>query len=44
AGAVALACHGLPYQLGLLAAAVSGIAIGLYLERRQGLQVVEEAV
>ena len=34
AGAVALACHGLPYQLGLLAAAVSGIAVGLYLERR----------
>ena len=44
AGAVALACHGLPYKLGLLAAAVSGIAIGLYLERRQGLQVVEEVV
>ncbi|MDP3848802.1 MAG: AzlC family ABC transporter permease [Pseudomonas sp.] len=33
AGAVALACHGLPYKLGLLAAAASGIAVGLLLER-----------
>lgn len=33
AGAVALACHGWPYKLGLLAAAASGIAVGLLLER-----------
>ncbi|MFZ3182758.1 MAG: AzlC family ABC transporter permease [Pseudomonas sp.] len=32
AGAVALACHGWPYKLGLLAAAASGIAVGLLLE------------
>lgn len=34
AGAVALACHGLPYKLGLLAAAFSGILVGVLLERR----------
>ncbi|MFT5781604.1 MAG: 4-azaleucine resistance transporter AzlC [Pseudomonas sp.] len=34
AGGVALVCHGLPYKLGLLAAAVSGIVVGLLLERR----------
>ncbi|MBX9753707.1 MAG: AzlC family ABC transporter permease [Pseudomonadaceae bacterium] len=33
AGGVALVCHGLPYKLGLLAAAASGIAVGLLLER-----------
>jgi 4-azaleucine resistance transporter AzlC len=33
AGGVALACHGWPYKLGLLAAAASGIAVGLLLER-----------
>lgn len=33
AGGVALICHGLPYKLGLLAAAASGIAVGLVLER-----------
>lgn len=41
AGAVALACHGLPYKLGLLAAAFSGIVVGVLLERRTK-QVVEE--
>lgn len=35
AGAVALACHALPYKLGLMVAAVSGIAVGVALERRQ---------
>ena len=35
AGAVALACHGLPYQLGLIAAALAGIAVGVGLERRR---------
>jgi len=34
AGAVALACHGLPYQLGLMVAAASGILVGVCLERR----------
>jgi 4-azaleucine resistance transporter AzlC len=34
AGGVALACHGWPYKLGLLAAAASGIAVGLLLERQ----------
>ncbi|MEA1607682.1 AzlC family ABC transporter permease [Pseudomonas spirodelae] len=35
AGAVALLCHSWPYKLGLMAAALSGIAIGVLLERRQ---------
>lgn len=34
AGAVAVACHGLPYQLGLLVAAMAGIVVGVGLERR----------
>ena len=34
AGAVALACHDLPYKLGLMAAAASGIVVGVCLERR----------
>ncbi|WP_166361299.1 AzlC family ABC transporter permease [Pseudomonas akapageensis] len=34
AGAVALATHALPYKLGLMAAAFSGIAIGVVLERQ----------
>lgn len=42
AGAVALICHGLPYQLGLLAAACCGITIGLLLERRLDVLVVAE--
>jgi 4-azaleucine resistance transporter AzlC len=35
AGLVAVAAEGLPYQLGLLAAALAGIAVGAWLERRQ---------
>lgn len=34
AGAVALAAHGLPYRLGLIAAASAGILVGTVLERR----------
>lgn len=34
AAAVALVCHALPYKLGLLAAAASGIVVGVCLERR----------
>ena len=34
AGAVALECHALPYKLGLMAAAASGIVVGVWLERR----------
>ncbi|MDP2746937.1 AzlC family ABC transporter permease [Pseudomonas sp.] len=33
AGAVALLCHAWPYKLGLMAAALSGIAAGVWLER-----------
>ncbi|MGE8359977.1 AzlC family ABC transporter permease [Pseudomonas sp.] len=43
AAAVALACHALPYKLGLLAAAFSGIVVGVLLERRTGLVVEEVA-
>lgn len=35
AAAVSLACHGLPYKLGLMAAAASGIVVGVWLERRR---------
>jgi len=42
AGAVALACHALPYKLGLLAAAFSGIIVGVLLERRDTDGLVEE--
>ncbi|WP_437883172.1 AzlC family ABC transporter permease [Pseudomonas sp. LRF_L74] len=35
AGAVALACQGLPYKLGLLAAAAAGIVAGVLLERHK---------
>ena len=42
AGGVALACHGWPYKLGLLAAAASGIAVGLLLERRQASLMIGE--
>ena len=35
AGAVALLCHAWPYKLGLMAAALSGIAVGVWLERRK---------
>ncbi|MCZ4324516.1 AzlC family ABC transporter permease [Pseudomonas anguilliseptica] len=34
AGAVALLCHAWPYKLGLMAAALSGIAVGVWLEQR----------
>ncbi|WP_369958988.1 AzlC family ABC transporter permease [Pseudomonas sp. MBLB4123] len=43
AGAVALAFHGLPYKLGLLAAAFSGIVVGVLLERRQAPVCAEVA-
>ncbi|MFP6798029.1 MAG: AzlC family ABC transporter permease [Pseudomonas sp.] len=33
AGAVALLCHAWPYKLGLMAAALSGITVGVWLER-----------
>jgi 4-azaleucine resistance transporter AzlC len=38
AGAVALACHTWPYKLGLMLAAFAGIAVGVYLERRNNAQ------
>ncbi len=44
AAAVALVCHELPYKLGLLAAAFSGIVVGVVLERRAGALVEEEVV
>jgi 4-azaleucine resistance transporter AzlC len=37
AGAVAVACHGWPYKLGLMAAAAAGIVVGVVLERRYRL-------
>lgn len=43
AAAVALACHDLPYKLGLMAAAASGIVVGVWLERRNPVWQ-EEAV
>lgn len=42
AAAVALLCHAWPYKLGLMAAALSGIAIGVALERRESPTTVEE--
>ncbi|MDZ4332201.1 MAG: AzlC family ABC transporter permease [Pseudomonas sp.] len=42
AGAVALLCHAWPYKLGLMAAALSGIAVGVWLERRKAPVVVGE--
>ena len=44
AGAVALLCHAWPYKLGLMAAALSGIAVGVWLERRQVPVVSGEVV
>ncbi|HBX54178.1 AzlC family ABC transporter permease [Pseudomonas sp. UBA2684] len=44
AAAVALLCHAWPYKLGLMAAALSGIVVGIALERRQALAPNEEAV
>ena len=43
AGLVALLCNGLPYKLGLMAAALSGIAVGIVLERRASWTLEEEA-
>ena len=42
AAAVALLCHAWPYKLGLMAAALSGIVIGVALERRESPAAVEE--
>lgn len=42
AAAVALLCYAWPYKLGLMAAALSGIAVGVLLERRAVTAVVEE--
>ncbi len=42
AGAVALLCHAWPYKLGLMAAALSGIAVGVWLERRNTPTVAGE--
>lgn len=39
AGVVALLAYGLPYQLGLMAAAFAGIAAGMVLERRAAAQI-----
>lgn len=44
AAAVALLCHGWPYQLGLLAAALAGITCGVLLERRQLKMLNERAL
>lgn len=42
AGAAALLCHAWPYKLGLMAAALSGIAVGVWLERRNTPAVAGE--
>jgi 4-azaleucine resistance transporter AzlC len=42
AAAVALLCYAWPYKLGLMAAALSGIAVGVLLERRAAPVTVEE--
>ncbi|BAU72911.1 AzlC family ABC transporter permease [Metapseudomonas furukawaii] len=44
AGAVALACHGLPYKLGLMVAALCGILVGVVLERRYRLDLIREDI
>jgi 4-azaleucine resistance transporter AzlC len=44
AGTVALLCHAWPYKLGLMAAALSGIAVGVWLERRQAPVISGEVV
>jgi predicted branched-subunit amino acid permease len=36
AGVVAVLAYGLPYKLGLMAAALTGIVVGVVLENRQG--------
>ena len=35
AGATAMLCHGLPYKLGLIGAALAGITAGIWLERQR---------
>jgi len=42
AGAVALLCHAWPYKLGLMAAALSGIVVGVWLEQCKTSVTVEE--
>lgn len=42
AGLTALACQGLPYKLGLMAAALVGIVVGVLLERRQAVEPLGE--
>ncbi|AYC32211.1 branched-chain amino acid ABC transporter permease [Pseudomonas cavernae] len=42
AGAVALLCNDLPYKLGLMAAALAGIAVGIVLERHEAWKQEEE--
>lgn len=44
AGVVAVLFHALPYKLGLMAAALAGIVVGVVLERRSGSGLVEEGV
>ncbi|CAD5108692.1 AzlC family ABC transporter permease [Zestomonas carbonaria] len=44
AGAAALLCNDLPYKLGLMVAALSGIAVGIALERRESWKLEEEGV
>lgn len=44
AGAVAVACQGLPYKLGLMAAALAGIVVGVVLERRDRLDLLGETL
>ncbi|UTW08593.1 AzlC family ABC transporter permease [Pseudomonas benzenivorans] len=44
AGGVALLCHAWPYKLGLMAAAFSGIAVGVALERRATTELTGEGV
>lgn len=42
AGVAALLCHGLPYKLGLMVAALAGIAVGIVLERHLAWKLEEE--
>lgn len=44
AGAVAVACQGLPYKLGLMVAALVGIVVGVVLERRDRLDLLGETL
>jgi len=44
AGAVALLCWQLPYKLGLVAAALAGILVGVWLERSASKPQHEEAI